>query len=117
MKLNEYVEWTKNTCVTLESKDMDNVHMLLGMSTEIGELQDIFKKHYAYNKEMDWVNAKEEIGDLMFYISSFCRMNGFDLENIIDTNVAKLESRYPQKFTEYHAKNRDLKKERKILEQ
>jgi len=43
-------------------------------------------------------------------------MHNLDLENIINTNVAKLESRYPHKFTEYHAQNRNLNKERTILE-
>ena len=116
MKLNSYVNWTGNTCAKLESTLIDNVHMLLGMTTEIGELQDIFKKYIAYKKEIDWVNAKEELGDLLFYIASFCRINNFDLEEILDTNVQKLESRYPNKFTEYHALNRNLSKERKILE-
>jgi len=116
MKLNDYVKWTGNTCAKLESKLMDNIHMLFGMETEIAELSDIYKKHIAYKKDIDWVNAKEELGDLLFYVASFCRINNFDLEEILETNVKKLESRYPNKFTEYHALNRNLPKERKILE-
>ena len=116
MKLNDYVKWTGNTCAKLESKLMDNIHMLLGMTTEIGELQDVFKKYIAYKKEIDWVNVKEELGDLLFYISSFSRINNFDLEEILETNVKKLESRYPDKFSEFRALNRDFQKERKILE-
>jgi len=116
MKLNEYVKWTGNTCAKLESKFMDDIHMIFGMSTEIGELQDVYKKHIAYKKNIDWINVEEEIGDIMFYLASFCRINNFDLEEILETNVKKLESRYPDKFTEYHALNRDLSKEREILE-
>lgn len=114
--LNDYVKWTANTCADLGSEEANNTHMLFGMLTEIGELIDIFKKKMAYGKGVDWVNVKEELGDILFYASSFCRMNGFDLENILKTNMAKLEERYPEKFTEYHAKNRDLDKEREILE-
>ena len=116
MKLNDYVKWTKNTCAKLDSTLMDNLHMIMGLATEIGELQDIFKKHIAYKKEIDFVSVEEEIGDIFFYAASFCRINNFDLEEILETNVKKLESRYPNKFTEYHALNRDLPKERKILE-
>ena len=116
MNLNDYVKWTGNTCAKLESKLMDNIHMLFGMATEIGELQDVFKKNIAYKKNIDWINIEEEIGDIFFYAASFCRINNLDLEKIIDTNVQKLESRYPNKFTEYHALNRNLSKERKILE-
>jgi NTP pyrophosphatase (non-canonical NTP hydrolase) len=116
MQLNEYCKWTENTCAKLDNEVLDTAHMLMGMTTELGELTDCFKKQLAYNKPVDWINVKEELGDLMFYVGSFCRMHNLDLENIINTNVAKLESRYPHKFTEYHAQNRDLDKERTILE-
>lgn len=116
MFLCDYVDWTENTAAKLETHKDDVIHMLFGMITEVGELTDVFKKNMAYGKEIDWVNVEEEIGDLMFYIASFCRINKIDLEKVIANNVLKLESRYPEKFTEYHALNRDLEKERKILE-
>ena len=116
MKLNNYVKWTGNTCAKLDSNLMDNIHMLLGMVTEVAELSDQVKKNIAYKKDVDWINVREEIGDIMYYVASFCNINNFDLEEILDTNVQKLESRYPNKFTEYHALNRNLTKEREILE-
>lgn len=116
MNLKEYTEWTGNTCASLDTEVLDTIHMLFGMSTEVGELMDVFKKKIAYNKKVDWINVKEELGDIMFYMASFCRMHDLDLQQIIDRNVEKLEARYPEKFTEYHANNRDLKKEREILE-
>lgn len=116
MRLNEYCEWTGNTCAKLENVDLDNFHMLMGMLTEVGELTDVFKKNLAYKKMIDWVNVAEEVGDLMFYIASFCRINNLDLEEILHRNIDKLESRYPEKFTEYHALNRNLEREREILE-
>lgn len=116
MELNEYVQWTANTCASLDTHKDDITHMLLGIITETGELSDIFKKNLAYGKEIDWVNVKEEIGDIAFYIASFCRINNLNLQEIINTNVEKLEARYPEKFTEYHANNRNLETERKILE-
>lgn len=116
MRLNEYVEWTANTCANLETEELNNFHMLMGMTTEVGELVDVFKKNLAYSKQIDWVNVEEELGDLMFYIASFCRINGIDFEALLHRNIEKLEARYPEKFTEYHATHRDLEKERKILE-
>lgn len=47
---------------------------------------------------------------------AFCRNNDFDITKIWDTNIAKLQARYPEKFTEEDALNRDLAKERQILE-
>lgn len=115
MKLNDYAKWTINTCAKLETTNDDINHMLFGMMTEVGELVDVFKKNMAYKKEIDWFNVGEELGDLMFYIACFCRITGLDLEDVIDRNVEKLEARYPEKFTEYRANNRDLDKERTVL--
>jgi len=116
-KLENYVKWTGKTCAKLHTHKDDVTHMLFGMITEVGELIDVFKKDLAYNKEIDWVNVEEELGDLMFYIASFCRMNNLNLEDIILSNVTKLETRYSEKkFSEEEAKNRDLPKERKALE-
>lgn len=100
----------------LENEKDDNIHMVLGMITETGELADVFKKNMAYNKDIDWVNVKEEIGDLMFYVANFCNINHFDLEQIMETNIEKLRARYPEKFTSENALNRNIDKERQILE-
>jgi NTP pyrophosphatase (non-canonical NTP hydrolase) len=116
MKLQEYVDWTENTCAKLSDHRENNLHMVIGMLTEIGELADPFKKELAYSKDIDWVNVEEELGDIMFYIASFCRLNTLDLSDIILKNIEKLEARYPEKFTQYHATHRDLAKEREILE-
>ena len=116
MNINDYAEWTGKTCANLVTPLMDDIHMLFGMATEVGELMDVYKKKLAYKKPLDMVNVQEEIGDILFYLASFCRMNGFNLEKILERNVEKLEARYPEKFTEYHANNRNLEKEREILE-
>ena len=116
MDLNEYAQWTGKTCANLGTSQLDDIHMLFGMATEVGELMDAYKKNLAYKASLDMVNVEEELGDICFYLASFCRMNNLDLNKILERNVEKLESRYPEKFTEYHANNRDLKREREILE-
>lgn len=91
-------------------------HMVMGMTTEVGELVDVFKKNLAYEKPIDWVNVKEEVGDLMWYIVNFCNINGFDINEILQTNIDKLRARFPDKFSTERAVNRQLDKEREILE-
>jgi len=117
MDLKEYADYAKQTKAVLGDKLSNNLHMILGMVTETGELTDIFKKNMAYGKEIDWVNVQEEIGDLMWYVINFCTINGFDLEDILKQNVAKLIVRYPNKFSKEKAITRDLDRERKILEE
>lgn len=117
MEIQEYQLKASRTNVKLDSLLTENLHMTLGMVTEASEIADVFKKHIAYKKEIDYVNVKEEIGDQMWYIANMCNINGWDLREILDTNIKKLESRYPEKFSEDKAINRNLEKERKILEQ
>jgi NTP pyrophosphatase (non-canonical NTP hydrolase) len=115
MEIKEYQEESKRTLASLGST-MDNIHMCLGLQTESAELSDVFKKFIAYEKPIDWVNVKEELGDLMWYVSNMCNVNGWDLRDIMATNISKLQARYPEKFTNENAINRDLETERKILE-
>ena len=43
-------------------------HALLGVISECGELADAWKKHTIYEKPLDTVNVREELGDLRFYL-------------------------------------------------
>lgn len=115
MQILDYINQSERTSAKLENGQLDNFHYLSGMVTEVGELMDVFKKNIAYKKEIDWINVQEEIGDLMWYVANFCRVNNFNLENILQNNIDKLRARYPEKFTEENAINRNLERERNIL--
>lgn len=100
----------------LSESQTDLLHCAIGLSTEAGELLDAFKKHIYYNKPLDVVNVGEEVADCMWYISNLCRLGGIDFEKILDNNINKLRVRYPEKFTNENATNRNLEAERKELE-
>lgn len=91
-------------------------HGNMGLETEVGEFGDSLKRHIFYGKPYDRVNAKEEIGDVMWYIALLANALEVDLQEILDINIAKLKARYPQKFTETDALVRDLAAERVVLE-
>lgn len=95
---------------------IDLQHAALGMITESAEFADMLKKHIFYGKPLDKVNLREEVGDLLWYCAMALRALDTDFETVMETNINKLKARYPQKFTEDEALNRDLDKERKILE-
>ena len=116
MSFLEYQELAQRTTAELEPEIMNHLHYLMGMMTDIGELMDVYKKWIAYGKPRDIVNEKEEIGDLMWYLANFCRINGYNLEEIMKTNIEKLRARYPEKFDAELANSRNLDVERAILE-
>lgn len=117
MDFKTYQELSARTGARLANKQLDNIHMAMGMSTEAGELLDVFKKELAYGKEPDWINVEEEIGDEMWYIAGLCTINNLNFDKILEKNVQKLRVRYPELFTEEDANNRKLDIERNILEQ
>lgn len=119
MNSNEYLQEVKRTCAASFHADkvpVDVLHGAVGAATEAGELLDAVKKSLFYGKTFDRVNAKEEVGDMLWYMGVICNELGFTLEEAMQTNVDKLRARYPGQFTESAALNRDLDAERKILE-
>lgn len=102
-----------NTRLTTNARAL---HAVIGLCTETGELQDQFKRHIFYKKDFDPVNLKEEIGDIFWYLALLCDAAGFTFEECQEKVVAKLKTRYPDKYTNAAAAYRDLVKERSTLE-
>lgn len=99
--------------------DKSNIRLLhagIGMCTESGEFIDQLKKHIFYGKPLDKVNLKEEISDQLWYIGIALDELGSDFDSEQRRNIDKLKARYGDKFSSEAAINRDLDKERKILE-
>lgn len=70
------------------------IHMCVGISGESGELLDAIKKHVIYQKPLDVENVKEELGDLLFYMSNLMQSVGLTFEEILQHNIDKLSVRY-----------------------
>jgi NTP pyrophosphatase (non-canonical NTP hydrolase) len=46
---------------------VDRIHAKIGLITELGEFLDPIKRHIFYGADLDPVNLKEEIGDMLWY--------------------------------------------------
>lgn len=84
------------------------LHGAIGLCTESGELADALKKHIFYAQPLNTENVFEELGDILWYIAIICNEMNWPLEEVMAANIAKLKVRYPQKFTEHAAANRQL---------
>jgi len=117
MKYSEFVDTLSSKVEKIEGYDkMELLHGAMGLSTESNEVLDQMKKVIFYGTELDIINIKEELGDIMFYFQMIMNRLDLNLDDIIETNKAKLIARYGDKFSKEKAVNRDLEKERKILE-
>lgn len=98
------------------NRDMALLHGAMGVSTESGELLDALKKHIFYGKDLDVPNIKEEVGDVLWYLTIVSRSCGFTLSDAMEANVRKLKVRYPERFTADCALKRDTEKEMRAVE-
>ena len=121
--MDNYIEKVKRTeCDYNEDTDarllslIRVLHGAMGLCSETGEFVDRLKRRIYYGEETDWTNLKEEAGDLLWYIAIIIDSCGTTFEQCMEKNIAKLKARYPEKFTEEDALNRDLREERKVLE-
>lgn len=84
----------------------DIINACLGLSGEVGEFNDMVKKWIFHEKDFDLINAKKELGDIMWYIAQMCEAFNWDLEEIMKMNIEKLKVRYPDGFDVNKANNR-----------
>ncbi len=92
------------------------IHAMMGLQTETAEITDALKKHMFYGKELDVTNLKEEGGDVLWYLAILFDAVGTDFETEMKRVIAKLKVRFPDKFTNELAENRNLTAERAVLE-
>ena len=81
----------------------------VGLSAEAGEFTEIVKKILFQGKPVNQENMfhlKRELGDIMWYIAQACIALGISLEDVLDTNIQKLEARYPDGFEAFRSENR-----------
>ena len=99
--------------VALDEKGA-NIERLLtagvGINAEGGEFLEIIKKMVFQGKPWNNDNREHliiELGDLMWYVAQACMALEVSFEDVIATNVKKLEKRYPSgAFDIYFSENR-----------
>jgi NTP pyrophosphatase (non-canonical NTP hydrolase) len=99
--------------VALDEKGA-NIERLLtagvGINAEGGEFLEIIKKMVFQGKPWNDDNREHliiELGDLMWYVAQACMALGVSFDDVIATNVKKLEKRYPEgAFDPYFSENR-----------
>ncbi|MEC7127195.1 MAG: nucleoside triphosphate pyrophosphohydrolase family protein [Bacteroidota bacterium] len=91
-----------------------NIERLLtagvGINAEGGEFLEIVKKMIFQGKPWNDANKHHlvtELGDLMWYITQACMALEVSMEDVVATNVKKLEKRYPGgSFDVFYSENR-----------
>lgn len=99
-KLKEYEDWMTDLGGVLNA--------CLGLSGEVGELNDMIKKWVFHEKELDETHLKKELGDVMWYVAMMCQSMGWELDDVLQMNIDKLIARYPEGFDVDRANHREV---------
>lgn len=81
-------------------------HALLGLGSEVGEIQGIFQKAYQ-GHPIDPEKVKDELGDLAWFAAELCYAMGFTMEDVARHNNEKLLKRYPNGFSSERSIHRE----------
>lgn len=108
-------ELTDSDNTMLHDDNIRLLHGIIGLGTEIGEIVEAYLEMLETG-QLDDINLKEELGDLNWYLEVLYDVIGTTREEVVKLNMDKLTARYGDSFSSEKALNRDLDKERNILE-
>ena len=81
----------------------------IGLASEAGEFSEIVKKIVFQGKPFDdetKEHMKKELGDCLWYIAQACMSLELSFEDLFNSNIEKLSSRYPGGFDAFISENR-----------
>lgn len=81
----------------------------------LGPLGDLHKRELAYGKEMDLSLLEAELVKFVKFLTLIAASYDFEYVESLGININKLYKRYPDKFSNEAALNRDLDEEYKTL--
>ena len=72
-------------------------HALYTLAAETGEIHGLFQKE-KQGHELEREHLIKEIGDAMWALAELCTVCDLDMSSVAETNIEKLEARYPNGF-------------------
>ena len=88
------------------SKKDQILNASIGLCGELGEVVDTLKKHYFQGHDLDVDHLKEEVGDVIYYLTLLMLLYDMDLSDTMFANWEKLDNRYPEGFSSERSINR-----------
>ena len=98
MNANEYQQLAMRTLNPELSRKDVLINSVMGLCGESGEAIDIVKKWLAQGHELDKAKLAKELGDIAWYLAEAATALDMPLGDILQGNIDKLKTRYPEGF-------------------
>ncbi|WP_418999318.1 nucleoside triphosphate pyrophosphohydrolase family protein [Agathobaculum sp.] len=99
-------EYQRKAMRTATGKCYDATNAALGIAGEAGEVADEVKKFTFQGHDWNPSRVVEELGDVLWYVALMADLLNVPLEYVMQTNIEKLERRYPDGFSNEASVNR-----------
>lgn len=106
MTVNEYQRRALTTLNPELGKKDVLINGVMGLCGEAGEAIDLVKKHLAQGHPLDREGLIRELGDVAWYLAETAAALDVSLEEVFQTNLDKLKTRYPEGFQAEQSLNR-----------
>jgi NTP pyrophosphatase (non-canonical NTP hydrolase) len=101
LSLDEYQERVMTTAIYKDKI----LYTALGLCGEAGEVAEKIKK-WLRDGELDDIELAKELGDVMWYVAALSNDLGYDLSEIAEMNVNKLDGRVARGTLQGNGDNR-----------
>lgn len=99
MNANTYQEETRRTRAA--GRRQWAAQALVGLISEVGEVAGLFEKSSFQGHQISKLAVRKELGDILWYFAEMCDAFGFTIEDVMDENINKLKTRFPEKFSTF----------------
>lgn len=106
MTINEYQQLAMTTLNKEIPQDQLIINACLGLSGEVGEVNDLIKKNMFQGHPLNKDDLINELGDIAWYLAEAATALNIDLEFILMSNIDKLKKRFPDGFSAEKSINR-----------
>ncbi|NBW15516.1 MAG: hypothetical protein EBR82_46775 [Caulobacteraceae bacterium] len=87
--------------------NLDLLHAALGLAGESLEVIEAVKKYMFFGRKLTIAQVTEELGGVLYYLVALCDALSLDLDDVRRANVAQLQQRYPDGYTDAASAQRD----------
>ena len=107
MTINEYQELAMRTLNKEIPQEQLIINAALGLSGEVGEVNDLLKKHIFQGHELKKEDLINELGDIAWSLAEAATALEINLDEILEKNIEKLKRRFPNGFSKENSINRE----------
>lgn len=88
-----------------------------GLASEAGEILGLIEKWIYFGQPLNYVKMVDELGDALWYVAQLCNALRIDMADVMQANIDKLRTRFPEKFDSLRAmeENRDRAAEEAVI--